>query len=135
MRVGHGRKWLQRPVPAFPTEALIAQGLACLPRIDAAMWGRTMERRLRNPEEHLWLHVPKDGVEASTLDVVARIWFAWVMPPFIPGILLVYLPTDGPILTGLGFALLGIACTAYFIGVDRLFRGSRARRAWRRCRA
>ena len=86
----------------YPTKVLIAQGLASLSRLDQAFWKKTIERRLRNPKSLLWIHVPKDGVQASTLDVVGRLWLLWTYP-FIPGIVLVDLHFKISILTGLAF--------------------------------
>jgi len=80
----------------------------------------------------LWIHVPKDGVQASTLGVVAGLWLVWAGFLFLPGIVLVDLPINSPILTGLGFVLIGIAGVSYLIGLDCVRRASRTRRAWRR---
>ena len=124
---------LRTSTPAVPDEALIAQGLASLSRLDQAFWGRKMERRLRNPKSFVWVGIPKDGVKASTLGFVARLWVQLPFPLlFFPGILLVDLPTDGSILTGLGFVLIGSAVVVFFIGLNCVRRASKARRAWRR---
>lgn len=91
-----------------------------------------MERRFRNPKSRLLELVPKDGVRASTLEIVGGLWVGWVPILFIPGILLVDLPLKTPVLKALGFILIGMAGTAWLIGMRRLHGASRARKAWRR---
>ena len=78
------------------------------------------------------MHVPKDGVQASTFGTVARLWVVWAGLLFLPGIVLVDLHRNGPIVTGLGYVLVGLAVVAFVIGLHCVRRASRARKAWRR---
>jgi hypothetical protein len=90
-----------------------------------------MERVLRSPTSTLWIHVPKDGITASTLGLVGRLWFlyAWTL---ITGIFLLALDLKIAAVTGLAWLLIGLGIVAYGIGVSRAIKASKARRAWRR---
>jgi hypothetical protein len=89
-----------------------------------------MERVLRNPNSLLWIHVPKDGIAASTLDVVGRLWFRYA-GVIIVGIVLLSLDLKIAAVTGLAWFLIGLGIVTYGIGVSRAIKASKARRAWR----
>lgn len=85
---------------------------------------------LRNPNSTLWIHVPKDGIAASALGLVARLWFlyVWVL---ILGIFLLVLDLKLAAVTGIGWFLIALGVVTYCIGVTRAIKASKARRAWR----
>jgi hypothetical protein len=114
-----------------PTEELIAQGLSTLTRLDRPLWAKRMERVLRNPKSTLWIHVPKDGITASTLGLLSRLWLfvAW---SFLIGLVLVDLDARIPLVTGLGWFLIALGTIGFLIAVSRVIKASTARRAWRR---
>lgn len=117
-----------------PDEALVAEALRCLSRLDRRLWWAIIARRLRNPDSTLWIHVPKDGVVATTLGVASRLWLlpCWAV---FPGLVLVDLNTHIAVVTALGYLLIAFALVAFGIGFVDLVRASRARRAWKRAHA
>jgi hypothetical protein len=123
---------LRSPTPqrAELTDTAIAEGLACLSRLDRVFWGRRVERVLRNQQSTVWIHVPKDGMAASTLDFVGRLW---LLPcnAFVVGIVLVDIHKGQGAVTGFGWFLIGSALISFIIGVTRIVKASRSRRAFR----
>lgn len=126
-----GLRRLPPPERETPDKDAIDQGLAALTPLDRLLWGKRMERFLRNPEDSIWIHVPKDGIVASTLDRVNRLWLLpfWA---FFPGLVLVDLHTGIGVVTGIGWFLIGLGVASFFVGVSGLVREHRSRRAFRR---
>jgi hypothetical protein len=119
------------PLREAITEEKVAEGLACLSRLDRAVWGPRVERRLRNQDSTIWTHVPKDGVAASTLDFVSRCWYL-PLNAFLVGLVLVSVRTGEGVVTGVGWVLIVAGLSAGGIGISCAFRASRERRAFRR---
>ena len=74
--------------------------------------------------------MPKDGVIASTLSLVARLW---MLPcsAFLVGIVLVDIHTGQGAVTGFGWFLIVTGLLSFIIGVSRSVKASRSRSAFR----
>lgn len=123
---------LRMPPPAREavTEEKVAEGLGCLSRLDRAVWGGKVERRLRNQNSTIWTHAPKDGVAASTLDFVSRCWYL-PLNVFLVGLVVVSVRTGEGVVTGLGWLLIVAGLSSGGIGISCAFRASRERRAFK----
>ena len=116
----------------FDENTAVAEGLAALTPLDRRLWGAIIERRLRNPESTTWLHIPKDGVVASTLNLAGRFWVAWISGGCgLVGIVLLSIPSSNLGLRVPGWLLVALGIFAMAMGVLRGIQGSRARRTWR----
>jgi hypothetical protein len=113
------------------TEELITEGLRSLSPLDRSVWATYVERRLRNPKSTIWLHVPKDGVTASTLDLVARLWMLFIWAAMI-GLVLLDLGTGLLVVSLLGWLLIAAGLATFLIACSRVVKASQARRAWRK---
>lgn len=113
------------------TDSEVAQGLASLTRLDQVVWGGKVERRLRNQDSTIRIHVPKDGIAASTLDLVGRLW-GLPVSAFLVGLVLFDLQTGKGVVTGLGWILIAIGILSFGISVSHVFKASKERRAFRR---
>ena len=124
---------LRTPSPlreAF-TEEKVAEGLACLSRLDRAVWGSRVEWCLRNQDSTIWTHAPKDGVAASTLDFVSRCWYL-PLNAFLVGLVLVSVWAGEGVVTGFGWVLIVVGLSSGGVGISCAVRASRERRAFRR---
>ena len=123
---------LRKPTPdrAPSTGTEVAQGLSSLTPLDRALWGRMVEGILRDENSTLWIHVSKDGIVASTVGLVGRLW---LLPcnAFIVGLVLVDLQTGQGVVIGLGWFLIAMAGISFLIAVTRISKAGRARRAFR----
>ena len=124
------------PPPAgFDEESAVAEGLAALTLLDRRPWGAIIERRLRNPDSTIWIHIPKDGVVASALNLVGRFWLAWISGGcLLVGIALLSIPSSNVAFKAVGWPLVVLGVVAFGLGVFRGIQASQARRSWRRSR-
>ena len=82
---GRTRRWalgIRQSICDAAASAAVRRGDLTGPREPLSarpvVWSKFIERRLRDSESTIWIHVPKDGVVASTLDLVGRLWFVLV---------------------------------------------------------
>ena len=121
------------PLREALTDEKVAAGMACLSRLDRAVWGGRVERYLKNQDSTIWSHAPKDGVAASTLDFVSRCWYL-PLNAFLVGLVLVSVRTGQGVVSGFGWLLIVVGLSSGGIGIASAVRASRERRAFRRSR-
>jgi hypothetical protein len=62
------------------TEEEVAEAMGCITALERWLWGRAVERNIRNRDSRWRRMLPKNGREGATLSIVGSVW---ALPGFL----------------------------------------------------
>jgi hypothetical protein len=66
---------MERSLNLEGTNRELTEAMSYLSPLERWLWGRTMERNLRNPDSRWHKMLPKYGKRGATLSIVGSVWF------------------------------------------------------------